>query len=81
MNTPLTGNAVQKLDKGFHPTLFPNRRKRRAFKQKINNRPNMSAIKYIQVLFCRNTERLKKIYHYKDVIGFNDSGQNSNPNG
>ena len=48
MNTPLTGNAVQKLEKGFHPTLFPNRRQRRAFKQKINNRPNMSAIKYVQ---------------------------------
>lgn len=81
MNTPLTGNAVEKLGKGFHPTLFPNRRQRRAFKQKINNRPNMSAIKYVQTLFCKNTERIKKIYHYKEVVGFNNPGLDNNPNG
>lgn len=39
-NTPLTGNQVEILPKGFHPTIFPNRAARRSYlnQPKGNNR-------------------------------------------
>jgi hypothetical protein len=72
MNQPLTHQQLKELDKGFHPTLYPNRKQRRAFKQKINNRPNMSAIDHIQYALD-TTGRVKRIYHYKDVLGLGTS--------
>lgn len=61
-NIPFTQREMETLKKGFTPSgNGPNRKQRRSYLQKINRRPIMSMISFIQ-----NIDG-KIIYHFKTI--------------